>query len=111
MPYADLADKRRRRMKKITVWHVLAFNVFMKLLIYGLGILVIYWLLLKITGHSPTGDQIMIVFLTLLSGLVMWSIRLIFKSSGELHELRGEFRQFAKHAEAEFARINAKLDR
>ncbi len=81
----------------------------MKLLIYGLGILVIYWLLLKITGHSPTGDQIIIVYLTLLSGLVIWSIRMMFKLSGELHEMRGEFRQFAKHTDVEFARINAEL--
>lgn len=81
-----------------------------KILFYALGILLIYWLLLKITGHSPTSDQILIMVfsfgLTAIWGIVV----VLFKIVGELRELRGEFRQFMKHTDAELARINTKLD-
>jgi len=82
-----------------------------KILFYALGILLIYWLLLKITGHSPTSDQILIMVfsfgLTAIWGIVV----VLFKIVGELRELRGEFRQFTKSTESEFSHVNKELNR
>jgi hypothetical protein len=82
-----------------------------KILFYALGILLIYWLLLKITGHSPTSDQITTIVLSFLLTAMAGLGLVVFRMMGELREMRGEFRQFAKHAETEFNRINTKLDR
>jgi hypothetical protein len=70
-----------------------------KLVSFVLGIIVIYWLLLKITGHSPTTDQVVLSYLTLITTLVVAMVGVLFKVVGELRELRGEFRQHVKYCD------------
>lgn len=43
---------------------------FLTLIIWILGIISVYWLILKLTDHSPLFEQISILLLTTLGGVV-----------------------------------------
>jgi len=86
-------------------------SIISKLLAYCLGLLVIYWLFLKVTGHSPASDQVILAYLGALTTGIMAIVGVLIKMSGDVRELRGEFRQFMKHVDTELAHINTKLDR
>lgn len=82
-----------------------------KLLAYVLGVWVIYWLLLKITGHSPTADQILMSYLALMTTLIVAIGGVLFKLVGDVRELKGAFLQHVKHSDATLARIERRLDK
>ncbi len=70
----------------------------------GLGFWTIYWLFLKITGHSPTFDEIT---LALLTGMATVILTLLVKISGEISELKGKFDMHTRHADKRFEALAA----
>jgi len=53
---------------KIIIW-------ILRLYTWGAGLLAIYWLLQKITGHSPETSNVMLILLSaILTGIITWSI-------------------------------------
>jgi hypothetical protein len=81
-----------------------ALIILAKLLSLGLGALVVYWLVLKITGHSPTTDQVVFSYLTLIVTLVVAMGGVLFKIVGEVRELKGAFLQHVKYYDERLAR-------
>ena len=59
------------------------------IMIYVLGAIAIYFLLLKLTNHSPTTDSVMLVMLGIIGGLVI-------KSSGDISVLKYEVKGIKK---------------
>lgn len=93
-------------MKRLP-WYLLVW----KLITYGLGILVIYWLILKLTNHSPTLDQIIIAVAGFIVSFLTMVFVMLVKVVGDIRELKGAFVHHVKHTETEFARIAAELTR
>ena len=60
-----------------------------------ISILVIWWLILKLTGHSPTTDQITLAFA---SGIMIYVVRI----NGKLERLMGEFKMYRKESDRRF---------
>ena len=58
-----------------------------KLLFWFLSIWAIYWLILKVTGHSPTAVEIMIVMQSITLGFLVAIIIFLFKFYGEFRSL------------------------
>jgi hypothetical protein len=86
---------------------LIAMNIFFRLFVWVMGVIVIYMLILKITSHSPTADQIIIAFLTIIGGLIFGLIGLVFSFNSKLEgkisrldrrlsRLEGQFHEFAK---------------
>ncbi len=75
-----------------------------KIASYCLGLLLIYWLLLKISGHSPTSDQIILAYLGALTTSIFAIVGVLIKIVGDVRELKGEFKQFVKSYDSQFAR-------
>ncbi len=69
----------------------------------AIGAWAIYWLFLKLTGHSPTFDQVIIVMLTLIGGSQ-------FALVAKLNKLEGRFIENAKNTEKRFDSIERKID-
>ncbi len=74
------------------------FDVVLKFFIIGMGLWVIYMLVLKITGHSPSVDEIT---LALVSSGGIWFAKLNSSQS----RLEGKFSEF-KFRFSEYARNN-----
>ena len=75
------------------------------------GMLLIYWLLLKVTGHSPTSDQIIITGFGALATCLLAIAGVLLRIVGELRELKGQFVQHVKHCDADIARIHQRMDK
>ncbi len=78
-------------------------TIFEKLLtisIWVLGAITIYWLILKLTGHSPTAMQIMMSIGGFMSGLVIY------------HQQKlGQLAEFKRNTEKEFERMHHRFDK
>ncbi len=78
-------------------------NLFEKLLnviIWIFGILIIYWLVLKLTNHSPTIEQVAVGIFVLVNSLV-------FKNEYKL----GKFDEFKDNTTKELSFIRNKVDK
>ncbi len=75
------------------------FMIVWKLSTYAFGLLVIYWLLLKLIGHSPTSDQILVSYLALMTTLIIAIGGVLFKLVGDVRELKGAFLQHVKYCD------------
>ncbi len=64
----------------------------------------IYWLLLKITGHSPTFEEISLV---LASGIITVMLTLLIKLNGEIKEMKGMFIVQSRNIERRLSGIEA----
>ena len=80
------------------------FDRTMTIYIWILGVLLIYWILLKLTNHSPTVDQMILVGVGILGGL-------LFKQQYDIGKLDGKFEGLKESCNKEFTRINVRLDK
>ena len=73
-----------------------------KILFWCLSVILIYWLILKLTGHSPTTDQVIITLLvalcTTFAGFVIFSIRF----TNKVCEHIGKVNQYMKESDRRF---------
>ncbi len=72
-----MADKRNLKSEYV--------QLATKIVIWILGSILIYWLILKLTGHSPTMDQLILIG----EGLI---IGFLFKLQRDIHENRIEIK-------------------
>ena len=96
-------DLKNRIYSKLSVnknW----FDRTMTIYIWILGVLLIYWILLKLTNHSPTVDQMILVGVGILGGL-------LFKQQYDIGKLDGKFEGLKESCNKEFTRINVRLDK
>ncbi|MEK6857621.1 MAG: hypothetical protein AABX39_03460 [Nanoarchaeota archaeon] len=80
------------------------FDRTMTIYIWILGVLLIYWILLKLTNHSPTIEQLTLVGVGILGGL-------LFKQQYDIGKLDGKFESFKDNCNKEFARIDNRFDK
>ncbi|MBW2971958.1 hypothetical protein KY359_02880 [Candidatus Woesearchaeota archaeon] len=73
-----------------------------KLLMWGLSILATYWIILKLTNHSPTEFQIIILFLSFISGGMIALTGFVFKIWGEVKSIRSDLRNHARECDRRF---------
>lgn len=60
------------------------FEILLKLYIVAVSMLGIYWIILKLLGHSPTADQIGLVMITGIFSGVIWLVHKIGKIDATL---------------------------
>lgn len=98
--------------------HNLEFFValFFKLVALVLGTVLIYWLILMITGHSPTMDQAFMTYIGINSTIILTIAGFMFKIQSsigniksDLSGLKSEFRQYAKYNDRRVSEIAADL--
>ncbi|MBI2564570.1 hypothetical protein HYV79_01095 [Candidatus Woesearchaeota archaeon] len=87
-------------MKKISKEKQSWFEIITNIIIWSLGILLIYWLVLKLTNHSPTFDQIIGGALGIL-GTVL----------AKHHHTIGELKEFKENTKRELDYIRNKVDK
>ncbi len=76
------------------------FEKLLTIIVWILGIVLIYWLILKLTDHSPTFIQLVIVVGGIIGTLVI-----------RHHYNFGRFDEFRHATAKEFARVTTKLDK
>jgi len=94
MVYPDSVFK----MKKLEENIIFVSSVFFKIVIWVLGVIVIYWLLLKITGHSPTSETVFIGVFGAIVTLMGIMLSFIINIKGEI----GEIKRFMKESDRRF---------
>lgn len=67
--------------------------ILLKVLVWILGIIAVYWLILKIMGHSPTSEAVMLIVLSVLTTLVSMVISMMFKMNREMGEVRRDVKR------------------
>ena len=77
---------------------------------FPLGILCIYWLFLKITGHSPSIEEVILMAITGLGTITVAALFLLFRLAGDVGELKGMFIEHAKNSDRRFDTIERKID-
>lgn len=88
------------KMKSMTRNQTTIFEKVVILLIWVLSIIVIYWIILKLTNHSPTIEQIIAGFGGIISTFMFHH-----------HYKLGRLDEFKKQTEKEFERTHNKLDK
>lgn len=73
-----------------------------KLLTWGLSVLVIYWIILKLTNHSPTIEEVILAFVCILAGYMGIMTGFMFKMWGELKSMRSDFRNHTRECDRRF---------
>lgn len=68
-----------------------------------LGVITIYWLLLKVTGNSPTIDQIILIIVTIGGGALL-------KLVSDMGEVRGRLDEHIKHSDRRFDDLERKIE-
>ena len=80
------------------------FDKTMTIYVWILGVILIYWILLKLTNHSPTIDQLTLVGVGILGGL-------LFKQQYDIGKLDGKFESFKDSCNKEFARMDNRIEK
>ncbi len=78
--------------------------------IFIFSLFAIYWLLLKLTNHSPSYDQILLTVLSINAALTICLVGIVFKISNDLVKTRSDIRHIERRADLEFKYINKRLD-
>lgn len=60
-----------------------------KLLMWGLSILAIYWIILKLTNHSPTIEEVILVIVSITITGLFALIAVMVSFIGEMKEFKG----------------------
>lgn len=79
--------------------------ILLKIVVWILGMIAVYWLILKITGHSPTSEAVMLIVLSILTTLVSLVISMMFKMNREMGEVRRDMR----YMKVDMKRMNGML--
>lgn len=79
------------------------FELLTKTIMWILGIIVIYMLILKITGHSPTAEAVIIAF----TGIIVTNLLFLNYKIGRHEE---KFNNIRKDIKESFERIKADLE-
>ncbi len=78
------------------------FNLLINFFIIALGLWILYMLFLKITGHSPTVDEIT---LGMVSFMAVWLVKMNSSQNrleGKFSEFRIRFSEYTRHADRRF---------
>lgn len=73
-------------------------NAVFKVIIWVFGIILIYWLLLKITGHSPTSETVFMGALGIIVILHMFTLGFVIKNSIDISDIK----RFMKESDRRF---------
>lgn len=74
-------------------------EVILNIAVWALGIFLAYWIILKLTNHSPTLDQIN-------TGILLLVITLIFKQQNTL----GTLEEFKRNTTKEFEKVHQRME-
>ena len=74
-------------------------EVILNIVVWSLGIFLTYWIILKLTNHSPTLDQIN-------TGILLLVITLIFKQQHSL----GTLEEFKRNTTKDFERVHQRME-
>lgn len=77
-------------------------SIIMRLIVIGLSVWAVYWLFLKITGHSPSTDDLTLVLVSIIGGVTATNLMIT-------SELKGRFGEYRKYADRRFDAIEAEL--
>lgn len=77
---------------KLFYWYI----VFLRFIAILIGVLVIYWVILKITGHSPTFELVVSVIGGVISIALTALIAFMVKLYGEMGEVKVELKYMKK---------------
>jgi amino acid transporter len=84
--------------KETTDWMVAVS----KILSWILSIIAIYWILLKLTNHSPTTDQIMLAVLGIIATGIFAIIGILIKMTGDITDIKADLRNHTRECDRRF---------
>jgi len=87
--------KKANTLKRQIMLYV---NAVFKIIIWVFGIILIYWLLLKITGHSPTSETVFMSAFGVLVTLHLFTLGLVIRNSVDISDIK----RFMKEADRRF---------
>ncbi len=61
-----------------------------KIFIWALGLLVIYWIILKLTGHSPTTEAVLMTAISLIGTITIGLVGFCLKMSFEIGKMKSD---------------------
>ncbi|MFO8015595.1 MAG: hypothetical protein R6U32_00675, partial [Candidatus Woesearchaeota archaeon] len=84
--------------KKMRITPLFIIQLLLKMTIWVFGGLVIYWLVLKITGHSPTSEAVIMIVMGALTALVCLNLSFTFNIMKDL----GDIKRYIKESDKRF---------
>ncbi len=96
--YSLALNKGVNMNKDILDWVIITS----KLLMWGMSILAIYWLILKLTNHSPTVEELILVILGIIGGYLATITVLVFKIWGELKSMKSNLCNHTRECDRRF---------
>ena len=93
-----MANKRNIIIDRTLDW----VRIVSKLIVWICGSIIIYWLILKITGHSPTTDQVLISTMGILGMLQIATLTLLIKFMIDMSSFRGHTEHHIKECDRRF---------
>lgn len=93
--------------EKVLFWVTLTAKVVM----WILSVLAIYWIILKLTDHSPASDQVMLTVLSIIASGVFGLIALVIHFLMRFSHLAGKMDRHMHDSDRRFDRIEAKLEK
>jgi uncharacterized membrane protein len=94
-----MADKRSVIMNKRLLD---GLSIISKIVMWALGVLVIYWLILKLTGHSPTYDQLILAIVSILATGFFAFIIYFIQFSNRVYQHMGRVENHMKDSDRRF---------
>lgn len=82
--------KKTDTLKREITFYV---NAAFKVIVWVFGIILVYWLLLKITGHSPTSETVFMGALGIIVTLHLFTLGLVIRNSTDISDIKRHLKE------------------